>query len=88
VPVTRSSTYRMEKMIKNLDSKGYFGFKSIPNNPNNFYRNKLQWFSVFLKTSSGIKFRNKLEGIDKSSNSFEIDKIIYGLKDQYIHQIA
>jgi hypothetical protein len=24
----------MEKMIKNLDSKGYFGFKSIPNNPN------------------------------------------------------
>jgi hypothetical protein len=29
-----------------------------------------------LKTSSGIKL-DKLEGIDKSSNSFEIDKILW-----------
>jgi hypothetical protein len=48
---------------------------------------KLQWFFL-LKTSSGIKL-NKLEGIDKSSNSFEIDKDYLWLKRPiYIHQIA
>jgi ligand-binding sensor domain-containing protein/DNA-binding CsgD family transcriptional regulator len=77
------------KMIKNLDPKGYFGFKSIPNNPNFFIGANYNGFSVFEKTSTGIKFRNKIEGIDKSSNSFEIDKDYLWLKkDQYIHQIA
>ncbi|PJJ10769.1 regulatory LuxR family protein [Flavobacterium sp. 1] len=77
------------KMIKNLDPKGYFGFKSIPNNPNFFIGANYNGFSVFEKTGSGIKFRNKIEGIDKSSNSFEIDKDYLWLKkDQYIHQIV
>lgn len=77
------------KMIKNLDPKGYFGFKSISNNPNFFIGANYNGFSVFEKTSTGIKFRNKIEGIDKSSNSFEIDKDYLWLKkDQYIHQIA
>ncbi|QZK90351.1 LuxR C-terminal-related transcriptional regulator [Flavobacterium sp. CHNK8] len=77
------------KMIKNLDPKGYYGFKSIPNNPNFFIGANYNGFSVFEKTSSGMKFRNKIEGIDKSSNSFEIDKDFLWLKkDQYIHQIT
>ncbi|WP_233264524.1 MULTISPECIES: triple tyrosine motif-containing protein [unclassified Flavobacterium] len=77
------------KMIKNLDPNGYYGFKSIPNNPNFFIGANYNGFSVFEKTSSGMKFRNKIEGIDKSSNSFEIDKDYLWLKkDQYIHQIV
>lgn len=77
------------KMIKNLDPKGYFGFKSIPNHPNFFIGANYNGFSVFEKTSSGMKFRNKIEGIDKSSNSFELDKDYLWLKkDQYIHQIT
>lgn len=76
------------KIIKNLDSKGYYGFKSIPNHPNFFIGVNYNGFSVFEKTSSGIKFRNKIEGIDKSSNSFEIDNDYLWLKkDQYTYQI-
>ncbi|REG98085.1 helix-turn-helix and ligand-binding sensor domain-containing protein [Flavobacterium aquicola] len=76
------------KIIKNLDSKGYFGFKPIPDHPNFFIGANYNGFSVFEKTSSGIKFRNKIEGIDKSSNSFEIDNDYLWLKkDQYLYQI-
>ncbi|HSD06922.1 helix-turn-helix and ligand-binding sensor domain-containing protein [Flavobacterium sp.] len=77
------------KMIKNLDPNGYFGFKSIPNHPNFFIGSNYNGFSIFEKTSSGLKFRNKIEGIDKSSNTFEIDKDYLWLKkDQYVHQIT
>jgi ligand-binding sensor domain-containing protein/DNA-binding CsgD family transcriptional regulator len=77
------------KLIKNLDSKGYFGFKLIPNHPNFFIGSNYNGFSVFEKTNSGMKFRNKIEGFDKSSNSFEIDKNYLWLKkDQYLYQIV
>jgi ligand-binding sensor domain-containing protein/DNA-binding CsgD family transcriptional regulator len=77
------------KMIKNLDPKGYFGFKSIPNRPNFIIGANYNGFSVFEKTSSGIKFRNKIDGINISSNSFEIDNDYLWLKkDQYLHQIT
>lgn len=80
---------RNGEMIQNLDPKGYFGFKSIPNHPRFFIGANYNGFSVFEITSSGIKFRNKIEGIDKSSNSFEIDENYLWLrKDQYIYQIA
>ena len=76
-------------MIKNLDPKGYFRFKSIPNHPNFFIGANYNGFSVFEKTSTGMKFRNKIEGINKSSNAFEIDNDYLWLKkDQYIYQIA
>lgn len=76
------------KMITNLDPNGYFGFKSIPNNPTFFIGANYNGFSVFEKTASGLKFRNKIEGIDKSSNSFEIDDYYLWLeKDKRIYQI-
>jgi ligand-binding sensor domain-containing protein/DNA-binding CsgD family transcriptional regulator len=77
------------KMIKNLDPRGYFRFKSIPNHSNFFIGANYNGFSVFEKTTTGIKFRNKIEGFDKSSNTFEIDNDYLWLKkDQYIYQIA
>lgn len=77
------------QIIKNLDPRGYYGFKSIPDHPNFFIGANYNGFSVFEKTNSGMKFRNKIEGIDKSSNSFEIDSDYLWLKkDQYIYQIA
>ncbi|PKB17266.1 triple tyrosine motif-containing protein [Flavobacterium sp. 5] len=77
------------KMIKNLDSQGYFGFKSIPNHANFFIGANYNGFSIFEKTNSGMKYRNKIEGIDKSSNTFEIDKDYLWLKkDQYIYKIT
>jgi ligand-binding sensor domain-containing protein/DNA-binding CsgD family transcriptional regulator len=77
------------KMIKNLDPKGYFRFKPIPNNPNYFIGANYNGFSIFEKTSSGIKFRNKILGLDKSSNTFEIDNNYLWLKkDEYVYQIT
>ncbi|PWA06753.1 helix-turn-helix and ligand-binding sensor domain-containing protein [Flavobacterium laiguense] len=77
------------KTIQNLDPRGYFGFKSIPNHPHFFIGSTYNGFSVFEKTFSGMKFKNKIEGIDKSSSSFEIDKdYIWLKKDAYICQIA
>ena len=77
------------KMIKNLDPRGYFGFKSIPNHPQFFIGANYNGFSIFEKTSSGMKFRNKIEGLDKSSNAFEIDNDHLWLKkDQFIYQIT
>jgi ligand-binding sensor domain-containing protein/DNA-binding CsgD family transcriptional regulator len=77
------------KIIENLDPKGYFGFKSMPNHPNIFIGVNYKGFSVFEKTSSGIKFRNNIEGIEKSSSTFEIDNDYLWLKkDQYVYQIT
>ncbi|WP_348799331.1 helix-turn-helix and ligand-binding sensor domain-containing protein [Flavobacterium adhaerens] len=78
-----------QRIIKNLDPKGYFGFKSIPNHPNLFIGANYNGFSVFEKTNSGMKFKNKIEGLDKSSNTFEIDNDYLWLKkDQYLYQIT
>ena len=77
------------KMIKNLDPRGYFKFKSIPNHSSFFIGANYNGFSIFEKTSSGMKFRNKIEGIDKSSSTFEIDSNYLWLKkDEYIYQIT
>jgi ligand-binding sensor domain-containing protein/DNA-binding CsgD family transcriptional regulator len=76
-------------MVRNIDPRGYFGFKSIPGNPKFFIGANYNGFSVFEKTEVGMKFRNKIEGIDKSSNSFEVDKnYIWLKKDGFIYQFA
>lgn len=77
------------KMIKNLDPNGYFSFKSIPKHPNFFIGANYNGFSIFEKTNTGLKFRNKIVGINKSSNAFEIDNDYLWLKkDEFIYQIV
>lgn len=78
-----------EKMVKNLDPIGYLKFKSIPRHPNFFIGANYNGFSIFEKTSSGIKLRNKIEGINITSSTFEIDNNYLWLsKDQQIFQIT
>lgn len=76
------------KMIQNLDPKGYFGFKSIPNKPHFFIGAGYNGFSIFEKTKNGIIYKNKIQSISKSSNIFEIDKdFLWFKKDELIYQI-
>jgi DNA-binding CsgD family transcriptional regulator/ligand-binding sensor domain-containing protein len=78
-----------EKIIKNLDPIGYLKFKSIPKHKNFFIGANYNGFSVFEKTSSGIKLRNKIEGINSASNTFEIDSnYLWLLKDEQIFQVT
>jgi ligand-binding sensor domain-containing protein/DNA-binding CsgD family transcriptional regulator len=77
------------KMIRNLDPKGYFGIKKIPNHPNFYIGALYNGFSIFEKTKNGIIFRNTIRGIDKSSNTFELDNNFLWLKKyEFIYQIA
>tara|TARA_R110000868_G_scaffold67582_3_gene200420 strand:- start:1742 stop:4615 length:2874 start_codon:yes stop_codon:yes gene_type:complete len=68
------------KVIKTIDNKGYFGFKAIPNKPKFIIGAKYNGFALFENTASGWQFRNKLEGFDKSANTFEIDATNLWLK--------
>ncbi|MEO8255688.1 MAG: triple tyrosine motif-containing protein, partial [Flavobacterium sp.] len=77
------------KLIENIDPNGYYGFSQIPQQSNYFIGANYNGFSLFENTKSGMKFRNKIEGIDKSSSTFEIDENYLWLKkDQYIYQIT
>ncbi|WP_281238762.1 triple tyrosine motif-containing protein [Flavobacterium praedii] len=76
------------KMVRNLDPKGYFGIKTIPNHPNLYLGALYNGFSIFEKTKNGIVFRNTIQGVNKSSNTFEIDNDIIWLKKyEFIYQI-
>ncbi|KFF06923.1 triple tyrosine motif-containing protein [Flavobacterium reichenbachii] len=68
------------KVTKIIDSKGYFGFKQIPNHSGFYIGSNYDGFAVFEKTSNGLVFRNQILGFDKSSNSFELDENYLWLK--------
>ncbi|MWB95706.1 regulator [Flavobacterium sp. GA093] len=71
-----------------IDSKGYFGFKRIPNHPNHFIGSNYDGFAIFLKTANGLVYKNQLAGFDKSSNSFELDDSYLWLKkDESIYRM-
>ncbi|MFB9078612.1 triple tyrosine motif-containing protein [Flavobacterium procerum] len=72
-----------------IDSKGYFGFKKIPNHPDYFIGSNYDGFAIFQKTANGLVFKNQVAGFDKSSNSFELDNSYFWLKkDESIYKMA
>lgn len=76
------------KIIKTIDYKGYFGFKSIPNRPNYIIGSTYNGFNVFEKVTNGWHLKNKIEGFNMSVNTFEMDeKNIWVIKDELIHQM-
>jgi DNA-binding CsgD family transcriptional regulator/ligand-binding sensor domain-containing protein len=76
------------KTIRNIDSKGYYGFKTIPNHPKFIIGAGYKGFSIFEKTSSGIIYRHEIQGIIKSSHIFEVDKdFLWFKKDEFMYQI-
>ncbi|MEN2399625.1 triple tyrosine motif-containing protein [Flavobacterium sp. MC2016-06] len=68
------------RVTKIIDSKGYFGFKKIPNHPGFFIGSNYDGFAIFQKLPSGLVFKNQVAGFDKSSNSFELDNNYLWLK--------
>lgn len=75
--------------VKTLDTRGYFGFKKIPNHPNHIIGSNYNGFAVFEKSANGLKFLNQISGFDKPSSSFEIDKSYLWLKkDDLIYQMS
>jgi DNA-binding CsgD family transcriptional regulator/ligand-binding sensor domain-containing protein len=74
--------------VKILDNRGYFGFKKMPNHPNNMIAATYNGFTVFEKTKNGWEFKNKIAGFDKPANTFEIDKDNLWLKkDDLLYQM-
>ncbi|MEN2414016.1 triple tyrosine motif-containing protein [Flavobacterium mesophilum] len=72
-----------------IDSKGYFGFKKIPNHPGFLIGSNYEGFAVFEKTPNGLIYKNQVIGFDKSSNSFELDDSYLWLKkDESIYRMA
>lgn len=77
------------KMIRNLSSKGYFRFIPIPNQPKFTIAANYNGFDLFEKTNSGLKFKNKIEGLHKSSMTFELDNnYLWVKKDEFLYQIV
>ncbi|MCC9063057.1 triple tyrosine motif-containing protein [Flavobacterium piscisymbiosum] len=76
------------KVTRIIDSKGYFGFKSMPNHPGFFIGSNYDGFAIFQKTGNGLVFKNQILGFDKSSNSFELDESYLWLKkDESIYKM-
>ena len=77
-----------EKVVKTLNNKGHFGFKTIPNRPNYIIGSTYNGFTVFEKTANSLEYKNQIDGFDKSANTFEIDENNLWLKkDELIYQM-
>ncbi|MCV9929893.1 LuxR C-terminal-related transcriptional regulator [Flavobacterium sp. LS1R49] len=79
------------KVVKTLDSRGYFGFKLIPNHEDYIIGENYNGFSIFKKTPSGIEFINQVEGFDETTNTFEIqldENYLWLKKDPYLYQMT
>ncbi|MFI0430468.1 triple tyrosine motif-containing protein [Mariniflexile sp. HMF6888] len=70
------------KVIKILDKNGYFEFQKIPSQPKFVIgSNNSNGFAIFKMTANGFEFINQVEGLYKSSISFELDNDYLWLKN-------
>ncbi|MBF4514793.1 regulator [Flavobacterium sp. ANB] len=79
------------KVSKVLDTKGYFGFKAIPNHENYIIGESYNGFSIFKKSPNGIEYVNQVEGFDQTTNTFEIEldeNYLWLKKDPYLYQMV
>lgn len=74
------------KTVNTIDSKGYIGFKLIPNKPNYMIGCNYTGFAVFEKISNKWQYKNQLEGfygypysfqVETSNLWFHLDNLIY-----------
>lgn len=72
--------------VNTIDSKGYIGFKLIPNKPNYMIGCNYTGFAVFEKVSNKWQYKNQLEGfygypysfqVENSNLWFQLDNLIY-----------
>jgi DNA-binding CsgD family transcriptional regulator len=77
-----------DKIIKTFDTKGYWGFKKIPDQSNLMIGSNYNGFAVFEKSASGWNYKNQIEGFTKSASTFEVEpKSVWLKKDQYVYQL-
>lgn len=78
------------KVSKILDSRGYFGFKTIPSHPDYIIGESYNGFSIFKNSASEISFINQINGFDETTNTFEIEldnNYLWLKKDPYLYQM-
>ncbi|MEO8255478.1 MAG: triple tyrosine motif-containing protein, partial [Flavobacterium sp.] len=78
------------KIVKILDNKGYFGFLSIPNHPNQIIGKSYNGFTIFNKTGTSLSFENLVTGFEETTNTFEINidaNFIWLKKSPYLYQM-
>ena len=79
------------RVSKVLDTKGYFGFKAIPNHENYIIGESYNGFSIFKKSTNGIEYVNQVEGFDETTNTFEIaldENFLWLKKAPYLYQMV
>jgi len=76
------------KVIKTLDPNGYWGLKRIPNQPNLLIGSNYNGFAVFQKTGQEWSLRNYVEGMTKSSSTYEVEgQNVWLKKDNLLYQM-
>jgi len=78
------------KVSKILDTKGYFGFKNIPNHENYIIGESYNGFSIFKKSANGYDYSHQVQGFDETTNTFSIeldDTYLWLKKNPYLYQM-
>ena len=69
------------EVVRVLDNKGYYGFKEIPNHPDQLLGSTYSGFTIFEKAKNAWNFKNVIKGFYSSVISFEIDEKNIWLKE-------
>lgn len=76
------------KVIRTLDSNGYWGLKKIPNRPDLLIGPNYTGFGIFQKTGKEWSLRNYVEGMTKSSSTYEVEgNNVWLKKDNLLYQM-
>jgi len=76
------------RIVQTIDTKGYLGFKKLPNRPNTLVGSIYSGFSIVEKTGNKWVFKHKIKGVYVYPFSFEVDnKYLWYKKDDSIYQM-
>jgi ligand-binding sensor domain-containing protein/DNA-binding CsgD family transcriptional regulator len=78
------------KVSKILDTKGYFGFKNIPNHENYIIGEGYNGFSVFKKSGNSYDYSHQVQGFDETTNTFSIEldgNYLWLKKNPFLYQM-
>lgn len=78
------------KVSKKLDTRGYFGFKKIPNHDDYIIGESYNGFSIFKKSATGYEYSHQVAGFDESTNTFSIEldeDYLWLKKEPFIYQM-
>lgn len=76
------------EIVQTIDTKGYLGFKKLPNRPNTLVGSIYSGFSIVEKAGNNWVFKHKIKGVYVYPFSFEVDnKYLWYKKDNSIYQM-